>query len=58
MLVKISPSRIEGTIEAPPSKSYAHRLLIAAYLSGERVSVLCKDPSEDVLATAGALRSR
>lgn len=57
MLVKISPSRIEGTIEAPPSKSYAHRLLIAAYLSGERVSVLCKDPSEDVFATAGALRS-
>ncbi|MCH5154347.1 MAG: 3-phosphoshikimate 1-carboxyvinyltransferase [Clostridiales bacterium] len=57
MNVKITPSKILGEITAPPSKSYAHRLLIAAYLSGERVRVKNAGHSDDVLATDNALKS-
>ena len=57
MNVKITPSKIFGEITAPPSKSYAHRLLIAAYLSGERVRVKNAGNSDDVSATANALKS-
>ena len=57
MKVRISPSVASGTVSAPPSKSMAHRLLIAAALSkGESVLdgvSLC----EDVLATVDCLRS-
>lgn len=57
MNVKITPSTICGEITAPPSKSYAHRLLIASFLSGARVCVKNAGGSDDVLATVGALRS-
>ena len=57
MNVKIKPSKIFGEIVAPPSKSYAHRILIAAYLSGEKVCVHNAGNSNDVLATASALTS-
>ena len=57
MNARILPSTICGEIVAPPSKSYAHRMLIASYLSGERVSVRNVGNSTDVLATVGALRS-
>lgn len=57
MNVHIKPSKIQGEIVAPPSKSYAHRILIAAYLSGERVNVSNVGNSDDVLATINALRS-
>ena len=57
MDVKITPSKIFGEITAPPSKSYAHRLLIAAYLSGEQVCVKNAGTSDDVLATAFALKN-
>ena len=32
MDVKITPARLHGTITPPPSKSQAHRLIIAAAL--------------------------
>ena len=57
MDVKITPSKIYGEITAPPSKSYAHRLLIASFLSGEQVCVKNAGTSDDVLATAFALKS-
>lgn len=57
MQVRITPNKISGEIVAPASKSYAHRLLICAFLCGKRVKVLLKNPSEDVLATAGVLES-
>ena len=34
MNVTITPTLLRGTITPPPSKSQAHRLLIAAALSG------------------------
>ncbi|MBQ5672279.1 MAG: hypothetical protein IIV43_08000, partial [Oscillospiraceae bacterium] len=33
MEVKIIPHKLQGTITPPPSKSQAHRLIIAAALS-------------------------
>ena len=57
MTVTVRPSRAKGVIEAPPSKSMAHRLLIAAGLS-DGVSVVDRlSPSEDLLATLDCLRA-
>lgn len=57
MIVDIRPSELKGTAAAPPSKSWAHRLLISAGLSEgvSRVSGLA--PSQDVLATCDCLRA-
>ena len=50
MNVRIEKSTPQGAISAPPSKSFAHRLLICAALAGEsRVRGLSE--SEDILAT-------
>ena len=57
MNVTIQHSTICGEVVAPPSKSYAHRILIAAYLSGQKVCVHNVGNSNDVLATVGALQS-
>lgn len=57
MDVKILPSKIKGEIKAPPSKSYAHRYVIASFLSGESVEVKGAGNSFDVLATLNALSS-
>ncbi len=59
--VTISPSVLKGTVAAPPSKSAAHRALLAAALSvvsGKR-SCLVRPiaDSEDMKATAGAIRA-
>ena len=34
MDIKITPNKLSGNMEIPPSKSYSHRALIAAYLGG------------------------
>lgn len=53
----ISPFRASGTVKAPPSKSFAHRLIIGAGLSfGESVIRGVKE-SEDVLATLDCIRA-
>ncbi|MBR1983238.1 MAG: 3-phosphoshikimate 1-carboxyvinyltransferase [Clostridia bacterium] len=57
MQATINGTNLIGKIDAPPSKSYAHRILISAYLSGEKVKVLNVGNSNDVLATLGALKS-
>ncbi|MBR6052848.1 MAG: 3-phosphoshikimate 1-carboxyvinyltransferase [Clostridia bacterium] len=56
MRAVFTPSAPSGIIKAPPSKSMAHRLLIAAGLSNgvSRVSGIA--PSEDVSATVDCLR--
>lgn len=52
----IDRSRAAGTVAAPPSKSYAHRLLIAAFLSGgARVGGVAL--SRDIEATLGCIRA-
>lgn len=50
MDIRITPDRLRGSIEAPPSKSHAHRLMTAAALAGGKNSEsLCT--SEDTRAT-------
>lgn len=51
MKVKIKKGLPSGTFFAPPSKSYAHRLLICSALSGKRSSVYRIARSEDMYAT-------
>lgn len=56
MIVKFQPSRAEGTVSAPRSKSMAHRLLIASALcEGENV-IKAVPAAEDVLATIDCIR--
>ncbi len=57
MQVTIKPSKPKGIIEAPPSKSMAHRLLICAGLSNGQSKVSGLSFSEDVLATLDCLRA-
>ncbi len=49
--VKINPSRLVGKVKVPPSKSFAHRAIISAFLSGGECTVKNLNPSEDILAT-------
>ena len=49
-------SKAEGEVTIPSSKSYAHRLLIAAALCKDKTSIIRRiTPSEDVLATIDCL---
>lgn len=57
MIAKISPAPLCGEIIAPPSKSFAHRLMIAASLSGGEKTVRSVGESKDVFATARVLKS-
>jgi 3-phosphoshikimate 1-carboxyvinyltransferase len=55
MIAEISPSKAEGRVFAPPSKSMAHRLIIAAALS-EKSEISNVAFSDDINATVGCLK--
>ncbi len=56
MNANISPAKIGGTINAIPSKSYIHRLLICASLSDSPTDIICSTTlSKDIEATIGCL---
>ncbi len=56
MIVRVTPSTATGTVTAPPSKSMAHRALLAAALSpGSRVDNIAY--SKDIEATLACLRA-
>ena len=55
MKVTITKSQASGTIVAPPSKSYAHRVLIAAMLADKPCTIYNIDLSQDILATLHGL---
>ncbi|MCM1513648.1 MAG: 3-phosphoshikimate 1-carboxyvinyltransferase [Anaeroplasma bactoclasticum] len=55
MKVTITKSQASGTIVAPPSKSYAHRALIAAMLADKPCTIYNIDLSQDILATLHGL---
>ncbi len=57
MNVIITPKKLQGDIEAIPSKSMAHRLLICAALSEGTTKVRCKGTSEDIEATITCLKA-
>ena len=53
----LSPSRLTGTVQAPPSKSAAHRALICAALSRGVCRVKNISASQDMQATLRAVRA-
>ena len=57
MDIKITPSNVGGTVIAPPSKSYAHRFIIASFLSKTDGFIFNCKPSNDVLATLNVLKN-
>ena len=57
MKVTIAPSRANGTVLAPPSKSMAHRMLMGAGLAEGTSVVENIDLSEDIKATLGMLNA-
>ncbi len=57
MIARIAPGKLTGSIVAIPSKSQAHRLLIAAALADEPTLLRCDPVSEDILATARCLQA-
>ena len=57
MRLTINKSIAEGTIIAPPSKSYAHRLLIAAAFSNTESTIKNIELSNDIIATINCLKT-
>ena len=55
-VARLRPATAHGRVAAPPSKSYTHRLLLAAHLSGRSSRVRHPLVSDDTLSTARALR--
>lgn len=57
MKITITPSKAEGSVLAPPSKSMAHRLLMGAGLASGVSVIENIDLSEDIKATLGILEA-
>ena len=57
MDVKIYPSKLIGTLNAPSSKSYSHRMIIAAALAGGISEISNVTGSNDIKVTAGAMEA-
>jgi len=55
-IANITPSRLSGTITAPPSKSFSHRVIICAALSVRDSKIATIINSDDIKATAEAMR--
>ena len=57
MRVEFGIGKASGTVTAPPSKSFAHRLLIAGALRGERCCIRNVAFPDDILRTLDCLRA-
>lgn len=57
MDLTISPGLLCGTVNAIPSKSQAHRLLICAAFADNPTRLLCPETNQDIEATAQCLRA-
>lgn len=57
MDIKITPSRLSGTVEIPSSKSFAHREIICASLSKGTSIISGVSFSRDIYATLSAMES-
>ena len=56
MKIKVNACNAGGSVFAPPSKSYAHRLLIASFLSNKKCSVSNVEFSNDINATLSCIK--
>ena len=57
MNVIIKPSKLEGDVIIPPSKSLAHRAIIAAALANGKSIITNVQYSKDILATIDSLKA-
>ena len=57
MDVKITPGPLRGAITPPPSKSQAHRLIIAAALAAGESHISNVALSQDIAATLNCMRA-
>ncbi len=57
MDIKITPKKLRGKVIVPPSKSVAHRMIIAAALAEGKSDITNLYPSEDILATIDCMRA-
>lgn len=57
MDISIAPKKLRGTVTVPPSKSVAHRMIIAAALADGVSTVSNLYPSVDILATMDCMRA-
>ena len=57
MIATFKSCKLSGTVEAPPSKSMAHRYLIGAALSKQLCILSGVDYSEDILASIDCLKA-
>lgn len=55
MNIRIMPSLLSGKVQAIPSKSQAHRMLICAAFAQESTRLLCPETNRDIQATADCL---
>ena len=57
MNITITPTKLKGTITPPPSKSQAHRLILAAALAGGESVLSNMAMSQDIQATLGCMQA-
>ena len=57
MDILIHPRPLQGQVQAIPSKSLAHRLLICAAFADGETTLLCGQTSKDIAATAACLEA-
>ena len=57
MIRTLNPGKLQGIVQAIPSKSQAHRLLICAALADTPSTIRCSGMSRDILATMECLRA-
>jgi 3-phosphoshikimate 1-carboxyvinyltransferase len=57
MDIRITPSKLSGTLDAISSKSFAHRLLICAALSENKTRIHLNGLSDDIQATINCLQT-
>ncbi len=55
--VTLTPRMLKGTVKIPPSKSVAHRAIIAAALSGGECLLTNTAINDDITATLGGMRA-
>jgi len=56
MKTRVHPSRMEGKVQAPPSKSYTQRALLAALLARGQSELIHPGSSDDEMKMAGVIR--
>lgn len=57
MDITLYPRKLQGAVQAIPSKSQAHRILICAAFAENKTKMICPATNQDIEATADCLRA-